>query len=740
MKKLYLLLPFAALPFCKPRAQCSVGIAASPNTTVITCKEPTVTLTANATGTGTITYAWDNGVTAPSQTATKDSLAAVADRLYTVTITDSANCTATASVRISKNIAPPVLTAAAFPAAFCLGGSANLVVFGADSVAWNPDSLRGNVVTVRPAATATFTATGFSYGNGCTAVKDLTVTVHQLPTASVSGTVAVCQNSAPQPVTFTGTSGTRPFSFAFAVNGGTTQLIGTPGAGNAVTVSAPASALGTFRYDLLSVSDSNGCAQPQTGAAVVTVLPGPSLVSAKQANLCNATNFNYTASSSLSGTTFGWTRPAVTGISNPAGGLASAVINETLNNTTSQPVVVNYIFALSAGTGCTGRDTLKVTVNPTPVLNTVADRTYCNGTPVDSIPFGSATPGALITWTNSNPAIGLPASGSGSIPVFVATNARDVPVSALLIVNIRTVDGGCTGSAQAFRITVNPSPRRPGFTSLNGVPDGDTLRLCGESRNINFNVTSPDSAARYRWVSALPNRSPLIRDTARPNTVVSFGRGGEYRVQVIASRAATGCADSVLQVVQVSAATNGAAGRERIFAMQPGDLLVYPDNSLQGYQWGYDSVLGGGAFGPPRLFAGQARQYFVPAGRLDTVRYLYWVLLKDAAGCQTRVYYNGPYAARTAGTPALSGEVRLLLRPNPTNGTFELALSGNIYGKMEARIYNSIGHVVFRKSFAKTVSVVNERFNASGLPAGLYFLEVTGSDLKKTVTRFVIGR
>jgi len=47
-----------------------------------------------------------------------------------------------------------------------------------------------------------------------------TVIVSPLPTASISGATAVCQNSSAPDITFTGANGTAPYTFTYQVNGG----------------------------------------------------------------------------------------------------------------------------------------------------------------------------------------------------------------------------------------------------------------------------------------------------------------------------------------------------------------------------------------------------------------------------------------------------------------------------------------------------------------------------------------
>jgi uncharacterized protein (TIGR02145 family) len=100
--------------------------------------------------------------------------------------------------------------------------------------------------------------------------------VNPLPTASISGTTAVCQNSTAPFITFTGASASAPYTFTYNINGGASQFV-TTSSGNSVTVAAPTTTVGTFSYTLVSVQDgsSTACSQSQSGSAVVTVNPLP---------------------------------------------------------------------------------------------------------------------------------------------------------------------------------------------------------------------------------------------------------------------------------------------------------------------------------------------------------------------------------------------------------------------------------------------------------------------------------
>ncbi|SDE15679.1 gliding motility-associated C-terminal domain-containing protein [Mucilaginibacter pineti] len=78
--------------------------------------------------------------------------------------------------------------------------------------------------------------------------------------------------------------------------------------------------------------------------------------------------------------------------------------------------------------------TAKVTghITALPIVNAIADQTKQNGQLTDAVAFsGTAN---TYTWTNDNPAIGLPASGTGNIDKFTAINTGTIPITAHITV------------------------------------------------------------------------------------------------------------------------------------------------------------------------------------------------------------------------------------------------------------------------------------------------------------------
>jgi hypothetical protein len=142
------------------------------------------------------------------------------------------------------------------------------------------------------------------YGGVFGGATTATITVNPLPTASISGSTAVCQNDVAPLITFTGANGTAPYTFTYKFNGGANQTI--VSLGNVATIAQPTGSAGSFTYTLVSVQDSSStsCSQAQGGSATIIVHPTPTAVA--PANQVYYSGFA-TAPIALTGTPFGVT-------------------------------------------------------------------------------------------------------------------------------------------------------------------------------------------------------------------------------------------------------------------------------------------------------------------------------------------------------------------------------------------------------------------------------------------------
>ena len=216
--------------------------------------------------------------------------------------------------------------------------------------------------------------------NGCTSAPG-SGTAAPLSSAVPAPTVSVTNNCGNSVLTATGTTGALLWS-----NGATTASI-------TVTTAATFSVTQTI----------NGCVSPAaSGVAAPKAIPV--LSSSLTATVTSGVAFNYAASSNTTGTSFGWSRASVPGISNSAAS-GTGNISETLMNTTASAVTVTYVYTLTAN-GCVNSQNLVVTVNPGDIIApTVISVSPLNGatgvsvgTTVSAI-FSEAMNAATITGT-----------------------------------------------------------------------------------------------------------------------------------------------------------------------------------------------------------------------------------------------------------------------------------------------------------------------------------------------------
>jgi len=135
----------------------------SSTTTVLTCVEPNITLTAS----GGARYSWSNGSTNAGTTITSAGI-------HTVTVTSDNGCSADKSIEITSNQSLPIINVN--DAEICLGGAATLTASGADNYTWMTGAT-GASITVSPTATTTYTVEGASTATGCKNTTTVTVYV-----------------------------------------------------------------------------------------------------------------------------------------------------------------------------------------------------------------------------------------------------------------------------------------------------------------------------------------------------------------------------------------------------------------------------------------------------------------------------------------------------------------------------------------------------------------------------------
>lgn len=212
-----------------------------------------------AGGGGQYTYLW---VTTPVQTT--QTATGLGAGNYSVVVTDSAGCPATANVTITQPAALGA-TMSAVPPSVCLGGCSTIsgnITGGTPGYTynWMPGSLAGSSNSVCPPATTTYTLTTTD-ANGCSRIDSVTVTVLLPPV--ISFTADTFQGCAPLCVNFTNNTPNTQSAVWFYGDG--------PAFGTSPNYCYPP---GTFDVSLIVVG-TNGCSDTLTQLAYIQAFPSP---------------------------------------------------------------------------------------------------------------------------------------------------------------------------------------------------------------------------------------------------------------------------------------------------------------------------------------------------------------------------------------------------------------------------------------------------------------------------------
>jgi gliding motility-associated-like protein len=460
------------------------------------------------------TYAWSRAAVAGISNAAATGTGAISETLinttvnpitvnYVYTLTANA-CTNTTTQTVAVIVKPtPVLTSTLTPAAQCNAQSFNYMATSATAgttYTWSRAAVTG-ITPATGSGTSGFilenlvniTANPLTVNyvinlnaNGCTNTQNFSLTINSTPVLSSTLNAApICNNTA---FTYTPSSNTTGTTYAWsraAVAGISNAAATGIGAINETLVNTTQTPLVVTYVVVLT---ANGCSNTQT--VTVTVNPTPQLTSLSTTATCNNSSFTYTPTSATAGTTYAWSRAAVTGISNAAAS-GTGVINETLLNTTTSPVVTTYTITLTANT-CTNTQTVNVTVNPTPQLSSSLVTTpICSNTNFAYTPTSAIT-GTTFAWTRASVAgiSNAAGTGFGSInEALVNTTANPITVNYVYVLSANN----CT-NIQNFNVIVNPSPVLTSTLSPAGVCSNMAFAYAPTSATTGTTITWSRSA------------------------------------------------------------------------------------------------------------------------------------------------------------------------------------------------------------------------------------------------------
>ncbi len=462
----------------------------------------------SGTGAMATDFSWSSvpaGFTSTAQNPTGLTPTVTTD--YTVLVTNSYGCSASATTNIVVNNLPTV--DAGTSQTVCSGTSVTLSGSGATSYVWNngvTDNTPFSAVT-----TNTYTVTGTD-ANGCSNTDNVLVTVNALPVVDGGADQTVCAGDL---VTLSAT-GAPGYTWD---NGITNNVAFTPSATQTYTVTG---------------TDANGCTG--TDAVLVTVNPLPTVNAGADQATCIGSAITLSGSGASS---YVWDN----GVTD----------NTPFTATASQ----TYTVTGTDANGCSGTDAVDITVNALPTVDAGSDQTVCEGDMVTVTGSGASS----YTWDNGVTDNTPFAATTSTTYTVTGTDANGCTNTDMVDVTVNTLPAVSAGVDQTVcegsMVTLTGSGAST-YSWDNGITDntpfsatatatytviGTDANGCVNSDDVTVNVDSnpvatatdngdatitAGTAASYQWIDCATNQ-PIPNATAQ---TFAPTQNGNYAVTV----------------------------------------------------------------------------------------------------------------------------------------------------------------------------------------------------------------
>jgi|GEM_PF-666129 len=473
-------------------------------------------------------------------------------RLVSVSYQDGITCTKNVTGSATVTVNPSPVAPSVIPGAFCLGtaGAALPTVspLPGHTLRWYGTSATGGAfsATVPVPSTAAAGLTNFyvsqhNTATGCESQRaELGVRIHPLPSGTIGGGTVLCQ-SAPEPgLLLTGAGGTAPYTFAYRLNGTDATAVSPAGSVSA-TLSVPTGGAGNFTYQLVGVTDANGCRQDQPSTSLFRILATPDALLSAPAETCEGSTANVTFNAGVGQAPFTFTYslnngPERTALSANGGNSASvAVPTMAAGPQTFRLLRVAYTDVATCSRDLTQQAV--VAVNPLPdasasIRGQTGDRLLlCQDAPAADILFRAVNGTAPYRFTyrlNGGTAQTATPPTGDSLVIRIATDAASTYRYDLVgIADAKGCERPLTGNA-TIRIVRNPDA---------SVADGATLCEKDAEPYITFKGTGGMAPYTFTYDvdggTALRINSPAGADTVSLRAPTAVPGRFTYRLRQV---------------------------------------------------------------------------------------------------------------------------------------------------------------------------------------------------------------
>jgi len=418
-----------------------------------------------------------------------------------------------------------------------------------------------------------------STGNGTcnTAIDTLKLTITPPPTVFAGNDTSFCANSSMTlNGVITGGSGTGTWT-----SSGTGIFAPNANALNATYFPSNAdTAAGTVTLTLTSTN--NGGCIAATDQVVLTINKAPTIEAGPDQIVC-ANNNTVTLSGTVSVSTGGQWSTSGDGTFGSSTSLNTTYTPGPNDNTSGN---VTILLTSTGNGGCNAvKDTMKIQIQPTPVVNAGLNQFICHGV-MSVVLTGTVSGGSSTgTWTTLG-------SGSFTSPNNLSTtynlSTGDTTAGTVILILTSTANGSCAAVKDTVVVTITPS----GFAEA-----GKDTIICASVKTVSLSGVITGGTGAGQWSSSgtgtfTPNNTTLnatyllsTADSASGNVVLTLTPINSCQ---------PGADSLVVKIVPVPVVNAGAD----IFICSTSNTVTLNGSVTGGTTTGVWSTLGSGAFSP----------------------------------------------------------------------------------------------------------------------------------------------
>jgi len=645
----------------------------------------------NIFASGASSYIWNNDLGSGSSKTVNPT----GNTTYTLTGTDSKNCSNTAQAVVTVNSLP---TITATGGTICNGDILTITPNGADTYNWSNGLGTGLFKSVSPVTNTTYTVTGTVIATGCINTAQAIIIVNPLPVVTATALNSLICSGGSTVITAEGT-----INYLWS---------GNLGNGSSVSVSPTE----TTVYSVTG-TDMNNCVN--TAQTLVTVTSNNLIVTADISGLNPICAGNSTTLSANGAATYNWSNDLGTGDS----------------KTVAPDVTTSYIVSGTAP-GCTNSSTAQViiTINPLPTV-TASDTIICSGYTANIFADGANS----YAWSNNlgsgssktvNPLLTTTYTITGTDANGCSNIAQSIVTVNLLPAILTSGNITCTGSI------VNISASGADSYSWSDNLGTNPLQSVSPMATTTYTVTGTDfnNCSNIAQAVVLVYPLPIIVTDASiticsgVSTTITAGGASSYIWNNNLGTSSSIIIKPTLTTTYLVTGTDNNNCSNTAQSVVLVDYLPATPHIIQMHDTLFsDASSGNQWFNTTGMLNNETNSFYIPK-----VTDSYHVVVTNDCGFAV----SNTILVVITDIIEKNNEENILIYPNPASGKINIAFV-NSNEQLTIELLNSIGQVVLSKSINTSGNNNLEQLDLTGMATGIYFVKIqlTNNSIVKKIIK-----